>query len=60
MKEVCNEDCYASRIIEKGNESVVDTGVSVDGTWQKLGFTSFNGRVVVVISSLYPASATVA
>ena len=33
-KEVCNEVCYASRIIEKGNESVIDTGVSVDGTWQ--------------------------
>ena len=30
MKEDCNEVCYASRTIEKGNESNVDTGVSVD------------------------------
>ena len=52
MKEACNEVCYVSRIIEKGTESVVDTGVSVDGTWQKRGFTSFNGSVVA-ISSLY-------
>ena len=35
MKEACNEVCYVSRILEKGNESDVDTGVSVDGTWQK-------------------------
>ena len=35
MKEACNEVCYVSRIIVKGNESDVDTGVPVDGTWQK-------------------------
>ena len=52
MKEAGNEVCYASRIIEKGNESDVDISVSVDGTWQKGGFTSFNG-CVVAISSLY-------
>ena len=52
IKEACNEVCYVNRIIEKGNESNVDTGVSFDGTWQKWGFTSFNGYVVA-ISSLY-------
>ena len=31
-EEACNEVCYVSRIIEKRNESDVDTGVSVDGT----------------------------
>ena len=35
MKEACNKVCYVSRIIEKGNESDVDTGVSVDDTWHK-------------------------
>ena len=35
MKEACNEVCHMSRIIEKGNERDVDTGVSVDGTSQK-------------------------
>ena len=35
MKEACNEVCYVSRIIEKGNESVVETSVSVNGTWKK-------------------------
>ena len=34
MKEACNE-VYVNRIIENGNESDVDTDVSVDGTWQK-------------------------
>ena len=53
MKEACNEVCCVSRIIEKGNESDVDTGVSVDGTWQKRGFTSFNGCVVAISSLNY-------
>ena len=36
MKEACNEVCYVSRIIEKGNESDVDTGVLVDGRTEDL------------------------
>ena len=32
MKEACNEVCSVSRIIEKGNESVVHTDLPVDGT----------------------------
>ena len=29
-------------------DAVLDIGVSVDGTWQKRGFTSINGAVVAV------------
>ena len=29
-------------------DNVVDTGVSVDGTWQKRGFTSLNGAVAAI------------
>ena len=36
MKEACNEVCYVSIIIEKGNESDVDTGVPVDDRSQDL------------------------
>ena len=27
---------------------IADTGVSVDGTWQKRGFTSLNGAVAAI------------
>ena len=39
---------FVSGGIEKGSERVVDTGVSVDGTWKKRGFTSFNGCVAAI------------
>ena len=29
-------------------DNIVDTGVSVDGTWQKRGFTSLNGAVTAI------------
>ena len=31
--------------MRKGSCDVVDNGVLVDGTWQKRGFTSYNGAV---------------
>ena len=30
----------------KGSPSIVDIGVTVDGTWQRRGYTSMNGVVV--------------
>ena len=30
------------------DDNIVDTGISVDGTWQKRGFTSLNGVVAAI------------
>ena len=30
------------------DDNIVDTGISVDGTWQKRGFTSLNGAVAAI------------
>ena len=30
------------------DDNIVDTGISVDGTWHKLGFTSLNGAVAAI------------
>ena len=30
------------------DDNIVDTGISVDGTWQKRGFTSLNGAVTAI------------
>ena len=45
MQDACHE-------IRSGSCDVVDTGVSVEGTWQKRGFTSYNGVVVMVVYKL--------
>ena len=38
-----------SELRDKDNlDAVLDIGVSVDGTWQKRGFTSINGAVVAI------------
>ena len=41
MHDACHE-------IRRGPCDVVDTGVSVDGTWQKRSFTSYNGSVAAI------------
>ena len=41
MQDACHE-------IQRVSCDVVDTGVSVDGTWQKRGFTSYNSAVAAI------------
>ena len=45
MKESANELCMQK---DPDNSSVVDVGVSCDGTWQRRGFSSLNGAVAVI------------
>ena len=42
MQDGCNE------IRRYSHDEVVDTAVSLDGTWQKRSFTSYNGAVVAI------------
>ena len=39
------EEIHSSNSFEN---DIVDTAVSVDGTWQKRGFTSYNGAVAAI------------
>ena len=43
MKESANE---LRLLKDPGNASIVDVGISCDGTWQRRGFSSLNGAVV--------------
>ena len=40
MQDACQEI--------RGSSDFVDTGVSVDGTWQKRGFSSYNGAIAAI------------
>ena len=44
MKVACDEVLSLSTGYTKEDDSIImDTGVTLDGTWQKRGFTSYNG-----------------
>ena len=50
MKEACDEvRSLCSGYTEEDASIVMDTGVTLDGTWQKRGFTSYNGAGTVNI-----------
>jgi hypothetical protein len=38
----------AATELKKKSQDIVDIGVSVDGTWQRRGYTSMNGVVVAM------------
>ena len=42
MQDACIE------IRRNSPDEIIDTAVSLDGTWQKRGFTSYNGAVVAI------------
>ena len=45
MKEACDEvRSLSTGYTEEDDSIIMDTGVTLDGAWQKRGFTSYNGR----------------
>ena len=49
MKEACNEICSKSTgYTEEDDNIIMDTGVTLDGTWQKRGFISYNGAGMAI------------
>lgn len=50
MQEACDEvrSQSAGYTVKEDDSVVVDTGVTLDGTWQKRGFTSYNGAVMAI------------
>ena len=49
MKEACDEVRDLSTGYTQEDDSIImDTGVTLDGTWQKRGFTSYNGAVMAI------------
>ena len=47
MKEACDEvrSLSTGSYTEEDNSIIMDTGVTLDGMWQKRGLTSYNGAV---------------
>ena len=48
MKEACDEVRSLSTGYNAEDNVIMDTGVTLDGTWQKRGFTSYNGAVMAI------------
>ena len=48
MKEACDEVRSKSTGYNAEDNVILDTGVTLDGTWQKRGFTSYNGAVMAI------------
>ena len=49
MKEACDEvRSLCSGYTEEDASIIMDTGVTLDGTWQKRGFISYNGAVMAI------------
>ena len=47
IRDACNE--IKHKINPDGCSTTADTAVSVDGTWQKRGYSSFNGVVTAIL-----------
>ena len=51
VKEVATEvmqDAVEEIREDAGDDEITDVSISCDGTWQKRGFTSLNGAVVII------------
>ena len=48
MKEACDQVRSLSTGYNAEDNVIMDTGVTLDGTWQKRGFTSYNGAVMAI------------
>ena len=39
----------AAAELQDGTDEIVNTAISIDGTWQRRGFSSLNGVVTVIV-----------
>jgi hypothetical protein len=52
MKSAAEEVCAKKRNADSDNTIPVDCGISCDGSWQRRGHSSLNGRVTVITKVL--------